>query len=199
MFRFFIDGGIFTMEISQETIAGFLQLGGQYFLPAAALLRAIYFGIRGKFPEGFGQIAAASLFAGLTAVADGQQPDIQSILAAIVGNTMFMAGLLSFIMVYLLRQPDRGQWVDGFVGAVIGGITWVVWVHVLLNDWPVWTAPLAVIAGAAAFIALRFSLRQIAKLVKIATYLLVIGMVLAIGAGGLLLLQWFLNSSAPAA
>lgn len=186
------------MEISQETIATFLQLGGQYFLPAAALLRAIYFGIRNQLPEGFGQIAAASVFAGLTAVADGQQPDIRGIIVEILGNTVFMAGLLSFILVYLLRQPDRGQWVDGIVGGVVGLIAWVVWVPVLQNDWPIWTAPLVVIGGAAAFIALRFSLRQIARLVKIATYLLVIGLVLAIGAGGILLLQWVMGSMGAA-
>lgn len=182
------------MEISQETVANILQLGGQYFLPAAALLRAIYFGMRSKMPEGFGQILAASVFAGLTAVTDGQQVDLGGILAEIVGNTVFMAGLLSFILIYLLRQPNRGQVVDGVVGGVIGLIAWAIWVYVLQNNWPVWTAPLVVIAGAAAFIALRFSLRQIARLVKIATYLLVIGLVLALGAGGIFLLQWITSS-----
>lgn len=177
------------MEISQETIASFLQLGGQYFLPAAALLRAIYAGMRGKFPEGFAQIIAASIFAGITAVTDGQQPDLRGIVLEILGNTVFMAGLLSFILIYLLRQPDRGQWVDGIVGAVIGLVAWAIWVYVLFNDWPWWTAPLAVVGGAAAFIALRFSLRQIMRLVRIATYLLVIGLVLALGAGAILLLQ----------
>lgn len=186
------------MEISQETIASFIQLGGQYFLPAAALLRAIFFGIRGKMPEGFAQIAAASVFAGLTAIVGSEQPDLRLILLEIFGNTVFMAGLLSFILVYLLRQPDRGQVVDGIVGGVIGFVAWLAWVYVLLNEWPIWTAPLAILAGAAAFIALRFSLRQIARLVRVATYLLVIGLILAIGAGGIYLLQTLLSSGAAA-
>jgi hypothetical protein len=178
------------MEISQETLANLLQVGGQYFLPAAALLRAIYFGMRGKMPEGFGQIAAASFFAGLTAIADGQQPDLESIVLTIVGNTAFMAGLLSFIVIYLLRQPNRGQIVDAIVGGIIGLIAWAVWVYVLQNDWPVWTAPLVVVGGALAFIALRIGLRQIVRLVRIATYLLGIGLFFAIGAGALFLIQW---------
>ncbi|MBZ0291179.1 MAG: hypothetical protein K8L99_01305 [Anaerolineae bacterium] len=182
------------MEISQETIASILQLGGQYFLPAAALLRAIYFGMRGKMPEGFWQIAAASFFAGLTAITDNQQVNWQDVVAEILGNTIFMAGLLSFIVVYLLRQPNRGQVVDAIVGGILGLVAWVGWVYVLQNDWPMWTAPLVIIAGAAAFIALRFSLRQIGRLVKIATYLLVTGLVLAIGAGGIFLIQWVANN-----
>ena len=116
------------IEISQETIANFLQLGSQYMLPAAALLRALYSGIRGKIPEGLGEIFLASLFAGLTAVLDSQQLDFRAIVLEILGNTVFMAGLLTFIMIYLLRQPDRGQWVDGIVGGVIGLIAWAGWV-----------------------------------------------------------------------
>lgn len=185
------------MEISQETLANLLQLGGQYLLPAAALLRALYFGIRGRMPEGFGQIAAASMFAGLTAVADNQQPDLRLILLEVVGNTAFMAGLLSFILLYLLRQPNRGQLFDGVVGAVIGLISWLIWVGVLLNDWPIWTAPLLMIAGAAAFIALRFSLRQIARLVRLAGYLLVLGLIFAIGAGAIYLFQLLTSAGTP--
>ena len=66
----------------------------------------------------------------------------------------------------------------------------------LLNDWPVSTAPLAVIAGAAAFIALRFSLRQIIKLVRIATYLIVIGLVIVAIGGGVLAIQWLMTQLA---
>lgn len=175
--------------ISQETIIAVLQVGGQYFLPAAALLRALYSGARGRFPEGLMQIGAASLFAGVTATANGQSPDFREIMLQLIGNTVFMAGLLSFIMIYLLRQPDRGQWIDGIVGAVIGLIAWFCWVYILGNNWPWWTAPLVMIAGIAAFIALRFSLRQLIKLMRIATYLIVIGIVLVVGAGGVLLAQ----------
>jgi hypothetical protein len=84
--------------------------------------------------------------------------------------------------------------VDAIVGSVIGLIAWSGWVYVLQNDRPWWTAPLVIIGGAAAFIALRFSLRQIARLVKIATYLLVIGMIFAIGGGGFLVVQWITNT-----
>src|SRR5215207_1869014 len=96
------------LQISQETVASVLQLGGQYALPAAALLRALYSGYKGKLPEGIGQILAASFFAGVTALADNQQPNFGQILLDLTGNTLFMAGLLSFIVVYLLRLPNKG-------------------------------------------------------------------------------------------
>lgn len=163
------------MEISQETIVNILQIGGQYLIPSAALLRALYSGLRGRMPEGFAQIAVASLFAGLTAAADGQNVDIRGIALEILGNTAFMAGLLSFIMIYLIRQPNRGHVVDGGIGAIIGLISWLIWVQALGNDWPVWTAPLIIIGGGALFIALREALRQIIRLVKIATYLIIAG------------------------
>jgi hypothetical protein len=182
------------MIIDQKTMAEFLQLGGQYFLPVAALLRALYSGIRGKFPEGFAQIGAASLFAGLSAAISGEQADIGAILLKILSNTVFMAGLLAFIMTYLLRQPDRGKTFDGFVGGVLGLITWAAWVYVLRNDWPWWTFPLGIAAGAASFIVLRILLRQIYKLVRIATYFIVVGVLFVIGAGGVMLFQTFMAS-----
>jgi hypothetical protein len=182
--------------MSNETLAELLQLGGQYFLPIAALLRALYEGVRGRFPEGFSQIALASVFAGISSVVDGGEPDLRAIVLGILGNTLFMAGLLSFIMVYLLRQPDRGPIVDGIVGGVLGLIAWAIWVYLLLNDWPVWTFILAIIAGAAGFIALRFALRQILRVVRIATYFIVIGLVLVAGAGAFLLLQTLTSSAA---
>jgi len=186
------------LQISQETIASVLQVGGQYALPAATLLRALYSGYKGKLPEGILQIAAASLFAGLTSIADNQQPDLKQIILDVSGNTLFMAGLLSFIVIYLLRLPNYGQIVDGIVGGVIGGISWVIWVYILGNlDWSIWTIILFVAAGAAAFIALRFSLRQILRLVRIATWLIVIGILFVVGAGGLYLLQQLM--SAPVA
>jgi hypothetical protein len=188
------------LQISQETIASILQLGGQYALPAAALLRALYSGYRGKLPEGIGQILAASFFAGVTALADNQQPNFGQILLDLTGNTLFMAGLLSFIVVYLLRLPNKGLWLDGFVGALIGGIAGVIWVYVLNNlDGSIWTILLFIVAGAAAFIALRFALRQILKLVKIATWLIVIGIIFVVGAGGLFLLQQLMSAPPPAA
>lgn len=179
------------MEISPETINSFLELGGQYALPAAALLRAIYAGMRGNLPEGIGQIAAASVFAGLTAVVDPTRPfDWRLALYDLTSNTVFMAGLLSFIVLYLVRLQFRSLVFDGFVGGVLGLVAWVAWTQVLLNDWPVWTAPLAVIGGAAAFIALRFSLRQIVRLMKIATYFIILGIILVIGAGAVLAFMW---------
>lgn len=175
--------------ISQQTMAELVQLGGQYALPAAALLRALYSGARGKFPEGLAQIFAASVFAGLTALTGNQQLDLRTIIGEILGNTVFMAGLLSFIMVYLLRQPNRGFWVDGIVGGIIGFIVWFVWVYILQNEWPWWIIPIAIAAGAAGFIVLRVLMRTLSKLVKIATYLIVIGLVLVVGAGAFMLFQ----------
>src|SRR5215216_8071116 len=145
--------------ISQQTMAELVQLGGQYALPIAALLRALYSGTRGKFPEGFAQIIAASFFAGLTALVGNQQLDVRTIIGEILGNTLFMAGLLAFIMVYLLRQPNRGFWVDGIVGGVIGVVVWLVWVYILQNEWPWSTLPLLIAAGATGFITLRILLR----------------------------------------
>jgi hypothetical protein len=177
------------MTIPEKTMAELLQLGGQYLLPIAALLRALYSGLRGKFPEGLSQIAVASLFAGLTAAVGNEALDIRSIALKILGNTVFMAGLLAFIMSYLLRQPNRGRVFDGVVGAVIGLISFAIMVVVLDNPWPWWAFPAAMAAGAAAFIVLRILLRQIARLVRIATYFIVIGIIVVIGAGGILLYQ----------
>jgi hypothetical protein len=182
-------------QLEQETIVSILQLGGQYALPSAALLRALYSGVRGKLPEGFTQIAVASLFAGITAAADGQNVELQGIVFEILGNTVFMAGLLSFIVIYILRQPYRGRIVDAIVGAVIGLIFWLVWVLVLGNDWPIWTVPLVIAAGIGVFIGLREALRQIYRLVKIATYFIVIGGIFVVGAGILFIAQsLFFNS-----
>jgi hypothetical protein len=177
------------MQIDSKTLAELLQLGGKYFLPAAALLRALYAGIRGKLPEGFAQIAVTGLFAGLAAAVGSTQLDIRSVALEILGNTFFTVGLLSFILVYLLRMENRGLVVDGIVGGIIGLISWAVLIYILQEPWPWWTIFLIVPAGAAAFVALRFALRQIMRVVRIATYLIVIGLVLVIGAGGFLLFQ----------
>lgn len=180
------------MEISPETFDAILELGGQYALPIAALLRALYSGMRGKLPEGLTEIAAASALAGVTAAIDPGQPfDLRQTAVDLLGNSLFMAGLLSFIVMYLLRMRFRSLWVDGTVGAVLGLVAWVVWTQVLLNELPWWTVPIGIAGGAAGFIVLRFSLRQLARLMRIATYLIVIGLVLVIGAGGILAFQWF--------
>lgn len=178
------------MEINlSDTLTLLLQLSGQLFLPAAALLRALYAGVRGRLPDGVVQVIAASLFAGLTAIANNESFDLRTVVIDITSNAVFTAGLLSFILVYLLRQPFRGLVVDGVVGGVASLVAWLVWTQVLGNDWGWWTAPLVVAAGAAAFIGLRFGLRQLARLLRIATFLLVIGGLVVLVTLGVLAVQ----------
>lgn len=186
------------MTIDQKTLAEILQLGGQYLLPIAALLRALYAGVRGKLPEGFMQISVAAVFAGITASVNGGAVDLRSVITDLLGNTVFTAGLLSFIVVYLLRMSNRGLWVDGIVGGIIGLVIWLFTVYVLGEPWPWWLIPLLIAACAGGFIALRFALRQIMRVVRIATWLLVIGLVLAVGAGGFLLFQTLTQGTAGA-
>lgn len=177
------------MTIDQRTITELLQLGGQYLLPIAALLRALYSGTRGKLPEGFGQILLAGIFAGVTAVTDNQQFDFRTVALEVLGNTAFTTGLLAFIIVYLLRVANYGLMVDGIVGGGLGLVAWLGWVVVLGNEWPWWTIPILIAIGAAGFIALRFLLRQIARLVKIATYFIILGILAVIAAGGVFVIQ----------
>src|SRR5437762_13926596 len=106
------------MQIDQQSIAQIVHLGGQYLLPVAALLRALYSGIRGKFPEGISQIAVASLFAGLSAAVGNADLNIRSVALAILGNTVFLAGLLGFVLAYLWLLLHRGLVVDGVVAGV---------------------------------------------------------------------------------
>ncbi len=180
--------------ISQDTLVSLLQVGGQYLLPIAALLRALYYGVRGKLPEGFVQIFAASAFAGITAVVDQQQPNLQNIVLGILGNSVVTAGLLAFIVAYLLRMPNYGLMADGIIGGIVGLVGWLAWVYVLGNDLTWWTIPLLIIGGAVAFTLLRTLLRQIARLFKIATYFVVAGLLFALGAGGFLLLSTVLQT-----
>lgn len=180
--------------ISKETVATLVQIGGQYLLPVAALLRALYAGIRGKFPEGILQIAVASLFAGLTAVVGDQQPDLRSIILGILGNTVFTAGLLAFIFAYLLRMTFRSKIVDGIVGGFVGLVAWLFWVYILGNNLDWWTIPLAIIGVGLAFIVLRVLLRNIGRLVKIATYFIIFGLLFVLGAGGVLVLTGLLQA-----
>jgi hypothetical protein len=177
------------MTIDQKTIAEILQLGGQYLLPIAALLRALYSGTRGKLPEGFWQITLAGAFAGVTAAADNPEFDPRTIITEILGNTAFTTGLLAFIIVYLLRVANYGLIVDGIVGGGLGLVAWLGWVYLLGNEWPWWTIPILIVVGAVGFIALRFLLRQIGRLVKIATYFIVLGILAVIAAGGFFVLQ----------
>jgi hypothetical protein len=177
------------MTIDQQTMAELLQLGGQYMLPIAALLRALYSGTRGRLPEGFWQILLAGIFAGITAAADNQQFDFQAIALEILGNTAFTTGLLAFIIVYLLRIANYGLIVDGIVGGILGLVAWLGWSVVLGNNWPWWTIPIVMGVGAVGFIVLRFLLRQIGRLVRIATYFIVLGILAVLAAGGMFVLQ----------
>lgn len=165
-----------------------IQLGGQYVLPAASLLRALWYGWQGKFPEGAWQIAGASAIAGITAVSDPAQvvgQDLLSIiLRQVLGNAVFTAGLLAFIVTYLFRQTQNmSRWVDGLVGGFAGLIVWFVWAYILLEwskEW--WMALLVIAAGAAAMIGLRALMFVINLAVRIARWLLTGAVVLMIGA-----------------
>jgi hypothetical protein len=177
------------MQIDPKTLTEFLQLGGQYMLPIAALLRALYSGVRGRLPDGFRQIIGAAALAGVTAGVNNQALDLRSVVTDILGNTVFTAGVLSFIVVYLLRMQNYGLWVDGILGGIIGLLIWLFTVFYLQEPWPWWLLILLIPACAAGFIALRFALRQIIRVVRIATYFIVIGGILVLGAGGFLLYQ----------
>lgn len=175
--------------ISQQTLAELLQLGGQYMIPIAALLRALYSGMRGRLPEGFGQIATAALVAGVAAGVNGQQADIRTIVTDVLSNTIFTAGLLSFIVIYLLRMTNYGLVVDAIIGAVIGGIIWAFTVYVLGEAWPWWMLLLVVPACAIGFILLRFALRQIIRVMRVAMFFLIVGVLIALVAGAFMLYQ----------
>ncbi len=178
------------IEIPRETVTELLQLGSQYLLPIAALLRALYNGYRRRLPEGIGEIGVASAFTGLTALVDNQELNLTSIVLQVLSNTALMAGLLTFIVVYLLRLRDRGWLVDAVVGGLTGAAFWLGWVYGLGNDWPWWVLGLTIPAGAIGFILLRQALRVLATLVRIATYFIIIGLVVVVIAGGVLALQW---------
>jgi hypothetical protein len=177
------------MTIDPKTLSELLQLGGQYMLPIAALLRALYSGVRGKLPEGFRQIVGAALLAGVTAGVNNQAFDLRTVLSDVLGNTVFTAGILSFIVIYLLRMQNLGLWVDGLIGGGIGLAIWLFTVLYLHEPWPWWLLILLIPVCAVGFVALRFALRQIVRVVRIATYFLIVGGVLVLGAGGFLLYQ----------
>ncbi len=199
------------MQIDQATIAQTLQLGSQYAIPAAATLRALYSGYKGNVPEGIGQIFLASLLAGVTAIADNKSPDVQSMIKEVAGNTVFLTGLLSFVVIYLLGTRFR-VWLDAVVGAVLGFVGSWIWFIYLGHADPftgstlfpaavtklgIGAMPLTVsisialaaVAGAAILIVLHNALRHIMHIVRLATGFLVIGIVLMVAAGGLYVLQ----------
>ncbi|MBL8157871.1 MAG: hypothetical protein JNM70_27290, partial [Anaerolineae bacterium] len=59
------------IQINQQLLAEVLQIGGQYIIPIASLLRALYSGARGRLPEGIGQIITAATVAGVSAGVSG--------------------------------------------------------------------------------------------------------------------------------
>ncbi|MEZ4672157.1 MAG: hypothetical protein R3E39_29980 [Anaerolineae bacterium] len=185
-----------NIQVSPQTLADVLQLGGQYILPIAALLRAIYSGTRGRLPEGLGQIATAAIVAGASASVTGQQPNPQSIITDILSNTVFTAGLLTFLLLYLLRVTNLNWIIDAIVGGIIGAVIWLFTVYVLGEPWQWWMLILLVPACGVGVVLLRFALRQIVRVVRIAMVLLVVGGVLALGAGGFLVLQTLLTKTA---
>lgn len=160
-----------------------LQLGMQYLIPAAGLLRALYSGIRGRLPEGMRDIGGAAFVAGLGALADGNAETAGEAVLQVFTNTVFIAGLLSFTLVYLLRLPNWGKLFDAVVGGVVGLIAWAIWVYLFENGWSVWTAPLAIIAGGLAYIVLRSLLRQVRKLAIFATRIFITAVVFAVIGG----------------
>lgn len=184
--------------IDPKTLASLIQIGGQYMLPIAALLRALYSGARGNAPQGIIQILSAAVIAGVSSSVNGQPPNLQNIFTDIMGNTVFTAGLLSFIVVYLLRVTNLGWIVDVVVGGLIGGALWFFSNYWLGMNWSLFLLILIIPACAVGMVLLRFALRQIFRVVKFATYLIIIGLVLAVGAGGFLLLQTVISGVARA-
>jgi hypothetical protein len=185
------------LQIDQATIVtallGLIQIGGQYALPAAALLRALYSGWKGNFPEGAWQIVSASFIAGLTSIADPSTLTAanlpQVIIGQLAGNAVFTAGLLAFIMTYLFRQTQNmSRWVDGIVGGVAGFVVWIIWTFVL-GQWAWWMIFIAIPAGAAALIALRAAMFVIQTVVNVAKWLLRFALFIMVG-GGVLLVIW---------
>jgi hypothetical protein len=165
-----------------------LQIGLGYLLPGAALLRAIYMGLRGRLPEGLRDIAIAAFIAGLGSIMDGDAEDLGQALFEVVGNAVFVGGVLTFTLVYLLKLPNLGPWVDGIIGGSLGFIVWIVSVYIFNNPWPTWSGPLTAVAGAMIFIGLRSLIRRMADLLRLARRLILVGGVLGVIGVGLWLL-----------
>jgi hypothetical protein len=185
-----------NLPVDPTTLAAILQLGGQYMLPIAAILRALYSSARGKTPEGAVQIATAAIIAGVSAGVNGQQPDLKNIVNDVLSNTVFTAGIISFIVIYLLRATHLTWVADVVVGGILGAVLWLFTNYILGVSWPLWTLVLIIPACAAGMVVLRFALRQIFRVVRYATYFIIIGLVLALGAGGFLILQTVMSGLA---
>jgi hypothetical protein len=94
-------------------------------------------------------------------------------------------------VIYLLKLPNLGPWVDGIIGGAVGFISWIVWVYIFGNDWPTWSAPLTASSGALIFILLRSFIRRSAALFRWAGCL--IKLVLVFAALGLIF--WFIQNA----
>jgi hypothetical protein len=180
-----VDQSLINQQQIIELFLSAIQLGGQYALPAAGLLRALYYGWQGKFPEGAWQIVGASFVAGLTSVADTStfQTDnvLREIFLTLTQNAVFTAGLLAFIMTYIFRQTQNmSRWVDGIVGAIAGFVVWIIW-YFILGQWAWWMIFIAVPGGAAALIGIRALMFVISWAVKIARWLLIAAVLLMLG------------------
>lgn len=167
-----------------------LQLGMQYFIPAAVLLRALYFSMRRKLPQGVREVLVAAGIAAAGALLDGDAETIPAALIEATTNFVFIAGLLTFILIYLLSLPNLGPWVDGFIGGVVGFLAWIVWVYVLGHPWAAWSGPVTAAGGAAVFMMLRGLLGTLGRLMRLAGRLIVVGAVLA-AVGGVI---WFIQN-----
>ncbi|MBL8157872.1 MAG: hypothetical protein JNM70_27295, partial [Anaerolineae bacterium] len=81
----------------------------------------------------------------------------------VFSNTVFTAGLLTFIVLYLLRVTNMGRILDIVIGGLIGAAIWVFTVYVLQQPWPIWFLLLIIPACAVGMLLLRFALRQIKR------------------------------------
>jgi hypothetical protein len=174
--------------IDPVLLSNVLQLGGQYMIPAAALIGAIRSGKDHKLPEGFFQITGAALLAGVAATVNGQQSDLRTIITDLLSNTAFTAGLMSLLLFYLLAI-NLGWIVDVVIGGILGGVVWWFTVTVLGEGWQPWMLPVCIVIGAVGMLLLRLAVRALKFALRVAVTILVIGLMLAIGAGGFLLLQ----------
>lgn len=166
-----------------------LQAGLQFFIPAAILLRALYFGARGRLPEGVRDIAIAAVIAGAGAIMDGDAGDLGEALIEVMFNALFVFSILFFILIYLLKLPNLGPWVDGFIGGLLAFAGWIGWVYLLNNEWAAWTAPVVAVGGALGFILLRSLIRRLASLRRLAFRMVGLGIIIALIGGGI----WFLT------
>lgn len=182
------------MPISEDMLVQLLQFGGQSVLPLAALLRALYSGTRGKLPEGLAQVVGASLLAGATSMVGVESPtpaptDIRALLTELLSNSVFVAGILGFAVVYLVRFTGAHLILDAIVGAGLGAAGWAAWVYLLENAAEWWWLPAAIAVGALGFVILRRLMTQLFRLLRLARILITLGLLVVIAAGIFLLIQ----------